>query len=188
MKPGKRRKPLGGAPLQEDDARLMKAGIALGSNRGNRKAHLAAAKRFLSSLHTGPGAPLCSALYETEPVDCATGTAGFLNAVMEIESPLEPIALLVRLRAFEEQQGRAAHRAKNSPREIDLDLLYAGDTHTGGPELTLPHPRMTARRFVLQPLAEIRPDLVLPGRHLTVAQLLAALPASPAVRPANRPW
>ena len=166
----------------------MKAGIALGSNLGDRAAQLAAAKRFLSSLHAGPDAPMCSALYETEPVDCEPNTAGFYNAVVEIESALDQVALLARLRAFEEEQGRATHRAKNSPREIDLDLLYAGDTRTDTPELTLPHPRMTARRFVLQPLADIRPDLVLPGQHLTVAQLVAALPASPAVRLANEAW
>jgi 2-amino-4-hydroxy-6-hydroxymethyldihydropteridine diphosphokinase len=166
----------------------MKAGIALGSNLGDRAAHLAAAKRFLSSLHAGPGAPLCSVLYETEPVDCSPGTAAFLNAVVEIESPLEPLALLARLREFETQQGRALDRGRNAPRPLDLDLLYVGNTRMDTPALVLPHPRMTARRFVLQPLAEIRPDLVLPGQDLTVGQLLAALPSSPAVRPADYAW
>ena len=166
----------------------MKAGIALGSNLGDRAAHLAAAKRFLSSLHVGPGALLCSALYETEPVDCTPGTAAFLNAVMEIETPLEPLDLLARLRDFETQQGRAVDRGRNTPRQLDLDLLYVGDIRMETPALVLPHPRMTTRRFVLQPLAEIRPNLVLPGQDLTVAQLLAALPASPAVRPADCAW
>ena len=166
----------------------MKAGIALGSNLGDRAAHLAAAKHFLSSLHSGPGAPLCSALYETEPVDCVPGTAAFLNAVVQIESLLEPAHLLARLRDFETQQGRALDRGRNAPRQLDLDLLYAGDTRMDTAALFLPHPRMTARRFVLQPLAEIRPDLVLPGQDLTVAQLLAALPAAPAVRPADCAW
>ena len=166
----------------------MKAGIALGSNLGDRAAHLAAAKRFLSSLHAGPGAPLCSALFETEPVDCAPGTAAFLNAVMEIETALDPTALLAHLRQFEQQQGRAVDRGRNAPRQLDLDLLYAGDNHIDTPALVLPHPRMNARRFVLQPLANIRPDLVLPGQELTVAQLLAALPSSPAVRPADCAW
>jgi 2-amino-4-hydroxy-6-hydroxymethyldihydropteridine diphosphokinase len=166
----------------------MKAGIALGSNLGDRAAHLAAAKRFLSSLHAGPGAPLCSVLYETEPVDCSPDTAAFLNAVVEIESPLEPLALLARLREFETQQGRALDRGRNAPRPLDLDLLYVGNTRMDTPALVLPHPRMTARRFVLQPLAEIRPDLVLPGQDLTVGQLLAALPSSPAVRPADYAW
>ena len=166
----------------------MKAGIALGSNLGDRAAHLAAARRFLSSLHAGPGVPLCSALYETEPVDCTQGTAAFLNAVVEIETPLEPLDLLARLRDFETQQGRAVDRGRNAPRQLDLDLLYAGDNHMDTTALILPHPRMTARRFVLQPLAEIRPDLVLPGQDLTVAQLLAALPALPAVRTADCAW
>ena len=132
----------------------MKAGIALGSNLGDRAAHLAAAKRFLSSLHAGPCAPLCSVLHETEPVDCSPGTAAFLNAVVEIESPLEPLALLARLREFETQQGRALDRGRNAPRPLDLDLLYVGNTRMDTPALVLPHPRMTARRFVLQPLAE----------------------------------
>ena len=166
----------------------MKAGIALGSNLGDRAAHLAAAKHFLSSLHTGPGAPPCSALFETEPVDCTPGTTSFLNAVMEIETPLEPLDLLARLRDFETQQGRALDRGRNAPRQLDLDLLYAGDHHMDTAALVLPHPRMTTRRFVLQPLAEIQPDLVLPGESCTVAQLLAALPASPAVRPADCTW
>ena len=166
----------------------MKAGIALGSNLGDRAEHIDAATRFIFSLHTGPDAPLRSAVYETEPVDCAPGTAAFFNAVMEIESPLEPAALLARLREFENQQGRASERANNSPRVIDLDLLYLGDTRLESPELTLPHPRMTTRRFVLQPLADIRPDLVLPGQTLTVAQLLAALREKPAARLAAYEW
>lgn len=166
----------------------MKAGIALGSNLGDRAAYLGAARRFLFSLHSGQDPAPSSALYETEPVDCVAGTSAFLNAVVEIESVLEPAALFARLREFEQAQGRAADRTKNSPRRIDLDLIYAGDTRIDTPELTLPHPRMTSRRFVLQPLADIRPDLVLPGERLTVAQLLAALPDSPAVRPAGHAW
>jgi len=166
----------------------MKAGIALGSNLGDRAGHLTAARLFLFSLHESSEPPLCSALYETEPVDCAPGTDAFLNAVVEIETALEPAALLARLRAFEEQHGRAADRAKNSPRVIDLDLLYCGESKSESFELTLPHPRMTTRRFVLQPLADIRPDLVLPGEARTVAELLADLPASPAVRRVPDAW
>lgn len=166
----------------------MKAGIALGSNLGQRTDRLGAARDFLFSLHTGKDPARSSALYETEPVDCAPGTAPFLNAVVEIETRLEPQALAQRLREFEQKSGRSASRNRNSPREIDLDLLYAGASRLATPDLTLPHPRMTSRRFVLQPLADIQPDFVLPGQTDTVAALLAKLPSLPAVQPAARQW
>jgi len=166
----------------------MKAGIALGSNLGDRLANMAAGRDFVFSLHEGADAPLGSGLYETEPVDCAPGTAAFLNAVIEIETSLAPTELLQKLRAYEQTAGRAEHCAKNSPREIDLDLLYMGSVRFDSPALVLPHPRMTSRRFVLQPLADIRADLVVPGQTATVAQLLSALPPHPAVRLVARDW
>lgn len=166
----------------------MKTGIALGSNLGDRTAHLVAARNFLAPLHEGPLAPLCSGLYETEPVDCATDTAPFLNAVVEIETSLTPAALLPRLRAYEATAGRVAPHPKNSPRTIDLDLLYADALRVETPSLILPHPRMTARRFVLQPLAEIRPDLILPGEKQTVAALLTRLPTTPAAQLVASHW
>lgn len=171
-----------------ESCRPVRIGIALGSNLGDRAATLATARDFLFSLNEGPGTPLCGALYETEPVDCAPKTAPFLNTVAEIDTSLAPDALLGRLREFEQSAGRAENREKNSPRKIDLDLLYVGDLHLDTPDLILPHPRMTARRFVLQPLSDIRPDLVLPGENETVAALLARLPASPAVRLVDRDW
>ena len=166
----------------------MKTGVALGSNLGDRAAHLAAARNFLATLHEGDHPPLCSGLYETEPVDCAPHTAPFLNAVAEIECPLPPETLLRRLREHEAAAGRTASHAKNSPRTIDLDLLYADDLRLDTPGLTLPHPRMTTRRFVMQPLAAIRPGLVLPGENATVAALLARLPAAPGVRLVAGRW
>lgn len=166
----------------------MKAGIALGSNLGDRGSRMAAAKEFLFSLHEGTIAALSSSLYETEPVGCAPGTAPFLNAVVEIESSLEPHGLLGRLREFERDAGRRETAAKNSPREIDLDLLYAGDTRERTPALDLPHPRLPMRRFVLQPLADIRPDLVVPGQNETVAVLLSRLPPGPEVRMVASCW
>lgn len=166
----------------------MKTGIALGSNTGDRRAQIAAGRDFVLGLHEGTDAPFCSGLYETDPVDCAPGTAAFLNAVVEIETSLEPLKLLQKLRDYEQASGRAANRAKNSPRELDLDLLYMGDVRLDSSALALPHPRMTLRRFVLQPLADIRADLVLPGHSASVAQLLSALPPEPAVRLIARDW
>jgi len=166
----------------------LKIGIALGSNLGDRTAHLQAGRRTVALLHEGVANPLCSALYETEPVGCAEGTAAFLNAVMQIETSLEPAALLARLRAIEQSRGRHEAATKNSPRELDLDLLYADELELATDTLQLPHPRLPTRRFVLQPLADIRPDLILPGQPETVAALLALLPASPAVRLFAADW
>ena len=166
----------------------MKAGIALGSNLGDRRANIAAGRDFVISLHEGVEPPLCSALYETEPVDCAPGTSAFFNAVVEIETSLAPMDLLQKLRDYECSSGRAANHAKNSPREIDLDFLYADNLRLDSSTLVLPHPRLTSRRFVLQPLADIRADLVLPGQTANVARLLSALSPEPAVRLVAREW
>ena len=159
----------------------MRCGIALGSNVGDRLAQLRAGQAAVSKLHTGPSAPLLSPIYETEPVDCAPGTEPYLNAVMEIEYKGDPSTLFRALQQIERAQGRPADHGHNAPRTLDLDLLYAGDCKLQSAELTLPHPRLTARRFVLQPLADIRPELILPGTRQTVAELLAGLPPSSGV-------
>ena len=160
----------------------MLCGVALGSNVGDRLGHLNAARKALEKLRAGENAPLFSPIYETEPVDCTPGTAPYLNAVMEIEYDGEPLALFHALQEIERAQGRPTAHARNAPRTLDLDLLYAGDCILQTPELTLPHPRLTQRRFVLQPLADLRPDLILPGTQQTVFQLLAGLPPFPGVR------
>ncbi|MEI6562188.1 MAG: 2-amino-4-hydroxy-6-hydroxymethyldihydropteridine diphosphokinase [Verrucomicrobiota bacterium] len=154
----------------------MRCGIALGSNIGDRLGHLNAGKAAVEKLHAADHAPLFSAIYETEPVDCAPGTAPYLNAVMEIEYNGEPLSLFHALQQIERAQGRPTAHARNAPRTLDLDLLYAGNITLDTPELTLPHPRLTQRRFVLQPLADLRPGLVLPGAQKTIAELLAGLP------------
>lgn len=161
----------------------MRCGIALGSNIGDRIAHLRAAHAALESLHQGTSAPLVSPVYETEPVDCKPGDAPYLNAVMEIESDLEPAALLQALQHIEQSMGRPAEHERNAPRTLDLDLLYAGALTVQSAKLILPHPRIATRRFVLQPLADLRPDLILPNADRPVAALLRALPLSPAVQP-----
>lgn len=160
----------------------MRAGIALGSNLGAREACLRAARDFLLGLHDGTVPALVSPLYETSPVDCPPGSPAFLNAVVEIGVALSPLDLLARSAAFERSLGRPVFRGKNSPRSVDLDILYAGSFRMDTPSLTLPHPRLATRLFVLQPLADIRPDLVLPGRTQTVSQLLAAAPSDGTAR------
>lgn len=159
----------------------MRTGIALGSNLGDRLSLLRAGRDFLRTLHHVPAPLLASAVYETAPVGCPPGSLPFLNAVIEIVTDLAPSDLLLLLSGFEGSLGRPGRRPRNSPRPLDLDILYCGDASIASADLTLPHPRINQRRFVLQPLADIRPDLVLPGQSSTVAQLLAALPPGPAV-------
>ena len=154
----------------------MRFGIALGSNLGDRSANLRRGIELL--LERVPGILLMASgqVYETEPVDCAPGSQAFLNTVIEVEADCLPRELHVHLKAIEQALGRPEQHERNSPRTLDLDLLYADDVVSDDPVLILPHPRMHLRRFVLEPLADIRPDLVLPGQQVSVAELLAALP------------
>jgi 2-amino-4-hydroxy-6-hydroxymethyldihydropteridine diphosphokinase len=153
----------------------MRCGIALGSNIENRLANLREGCKRACALHE-PGAPIrFSPIYETAPVGCAPGTMPYLNAVLEINFTGPPVALLNRLLEIEKSMGRPSKRPRNSPRTIDLDVLYAGNLDLNNSEIIIPHPRLYQRRFVLTPLAEISPDLVLPGQMRSVRQLLAEL-------------
>lgn len=166
----------------------MRTGVALGSNLGDRLANLRAGRELLRSLDEEPARFAASPVYETDPVGCAPGTAPFLNAVVEIGTRLAPDALLAELRALERRLGRADAPGQNLPRTLDLDIIYSGDRPIAGEHVIIPHPRAHERRFVLQPLADIRPALVLPGSDATIAQLLARLPPVPAVRVFAREW
>ena len=153
---------------------LVPVGIALGSNLGDRQGELAAGFAFLRTL-AFEGLLRASPLLETAPVDCAPGSPPFLNAVAEIEADpeaLPPRELLRRLQDFERSRGRPARREPNAPRPLDLDILYYGDLRLNDPDLVIPHPRAVQRRFVLEPLAHLRPDLILPGQTRTVRELL----------------
>lgn len=154
---------------------MPRAGIALGSNLGDRLRNLRAALDALRQIST-PGAPVLTApVYQTEPRFCPPGSPDFLNTVIEIGFDGSSLELLAQARAIETQLGRTRGAERNTPRVIDIDLLYLGDETMNAAELTLPHPRIGERRFVLQPLAEIRPDLVLPGQSRTLAEMLASL-------------
>ncbi len=166
----------------------MRAGIAVGSNLGDRLANLKTARRAVIGLpRVGPPL-LASVVYETEPVDCAPGSAKFLNAVIEIGYDGEKEELLRGLRDIELAHGRSAVHVRNESRTLDLDLLYFGDASVSRPDLQLPHPRMRDRRFVLEPLAAIRPDLILPGETETVTQLLAGLSNTTALVQFTSEW
>lgn len=106
----------------------------------------------------------------------------FLNSVCEIAADVPPQELHQHLMKIESALGRPRIRGKNEPRTLDLDLLYAGDWVSDDPALTVPHPRLHLREFVLRPLADFRPNLVLPGQTQTIIELLAALPDDPDMR------
>jgi 2-amino-4-hydroxy-6-hydroxymethyldihydropteridine diphosphokinase len=160
----------------------MRAGVALGSNLGERLANLRNARREIISMK-GALPPLrCSAIYETEPIDCEKGAAKFFNAVIEFGYAGQPIELRRELAAIERVLGRPAAHERNVSRPIDLDLLYFGDVIIETAELRLPHPRIVDREFVLRPLADIRPDLILPGQTEAVDVLLLRLPMTGVVR------
>ena len=156
----------------------MRTGVALGSNLGDRLSNLRVARKAILQL-AGVTPPIfASAIYETEPIDCEFGAGKFLNAVLEFDYGGDPLELLKRLRELEQALGRLPDRPRNVSRKIDIDLLYFDATKIDKKELQLPHPRMHLRRFVLQPLADIRPDLVLPNQTKTVRELLAQLDES----------
>src|SRR5215510_16266185 len=150
----------------------MRTAIALGSNLGDRLGNLRAARNAILDLANVQPPLLSSPVYETEPVDCEAGARKFLNAVVEFEYEGEPASLLEDLIRIEEVLGRKRDHPKNISRTIDIDLLYCGDQQIDDEQLQLPHPRLQLRTFVLRPLADIRPDLVLLGEKKTVGELL----------------
>jgi len=149
--------------------------IALGSNVGDSPTILRRAMDQLEALSRKP--LLRSSLWQTTPVDCPPGSPTFVNAVVALY-PLpdeNSWSLLTKMLAMEKEFGRLPKKVINEPRRLDLDLIAFGDEISSRPELVLPHPRAHERRFVLQPLSEIAPNLILSGHRRTVAQLLAAL-------------
>ena len=160
---------------------LSWAFIGLGSNLGDSSVLL---RRAMDQLQTLSDRPLLrSSLWCSAPVDCPPGSPPFLNAVVGLvpRNDATPEKLLFHLRQLEREYGRQSKKVLNEPRPLDLDLITFGSARRGDPELTLPHPRAHLRRFVLEPLAEIAPDLVLPGATGTVRQLLTALPSDGSV-------
>lgn len=162
--------------------------MALGSNLGERLANLRNARRDIACLRNVLPPMRTSAVYETEPVGCEKGAAKFLNAAIEFGYAGEAEELLSALAAIEKLLGRSATHARNVSRTIDLDLLYFGELEIETVELQLPHPRIAEREFVLRPLADIRPDLVLPRQTEPVAALLRQLTGAGAVVRITAEW
>ena len=153
----------------------MRTAVALGSNVGDRFGNLRAARKAILGLSDVKPPILSSVIYETEPVDCEPGAEKFLNAVVEFDYEGDAASLLEQLIRIEGALGRGRDHPKNVSRTIDIDLLYCGDRVVEDERLRLPHPRMHLRKFVLQPLADVRPDLMLPGQTKTIRELVAEL-------------
>jgi 2-amino-4-hydroxy-6-hydroxymethyldihydropteridine diphosphokinase len=151
----------------------MRTAVALGSNLGDRLDNLRVARQRIIDLPDVQPPVLSSAIYETDPVDCEPGAHKFLNAVVEFDYEGDPLKLWKQVAAIEIALGRPPHHQRNVSRKIDIDLLYFADTRIDRNELQLPHPRIHERKFVLQPLADIRPELILPGQAKRVRELLA---------------
>jgi 2-amino-4-hydroxy-6-hydroxymethyldihydropteridine diphosphokinase len=149
--------------------------VALGSNLGDSRRIILEAMVRLQNCSDRP--ILKSSLWQTSPVDCPPGSPLFVNAVVGLEAREgeTPESLLQKLRVLEKEFGRQTKIVPNEPRPLDLDLIAFGPETRDTPELVLPHPRAHLRRFVLEPLNEIAPDLILSGQGKTVAQLLAEL-------------
>ena len=156
--------------------------IALGSNLGDPRATVLRAMERLQELSDRPLAK--SSLMETTPVDCPPGSPNFVNAMVGLvpRRGETPELLLEKLQKLENEFGRTPKKILNEARPLDLDLIAFGNETRAIPELTLPHPRAYLRRFVLQPLAEIAPDLILPGQSRAVSELLRQLTSAEIVR------
>ena len=146
--------------------------LGLGTNLGDRKDNLQQALKELAALPTLEIRRV-SSIYETAPVG-VTDQPDFLNMVVSVQTTLSPRDLLNSLLEIENKMGRT-RTVRWGPRVIDLDLLLYGTAHVEMPGLTVPHPRLQERSFVLVPLAEIAPELVLPGGEESVKNLLEKL-------------
>jgi 2-amino-4-hydroxy-6-hydroxymethyldihydropteridine diphosphokinase len=161
--------------------------ISLGSNLGDARRTVLNAMDRLQELALSP--LLRSSLWQTAPVDCPPGSPLFINAVAGfMPRPGEtPESLLAQLQALEKRYGRQPKKVLNEARPLDLDIIAFGRETRCTKELILPHPRAHERRFVLQPLSEFAPELILPGQSATVAQLLSQLPATGIVEKISSP-
>jgi len=150
--------------------------VALGSNQGDSRQLIIHAMERLQQLAAAP--VLKSSLWQTTPVDCPPNSPAFLNAAVGLlpVAGETPESLLAKLQSLEKEFGRQPKQVLNEARPLDLDLIAFGTDTCTRPELTLPHPRAHERRFVLQPLAEIAPELVLPRQSQSVLDLLVGLP------------
>ncbi len=167
----------------------METGFCLGSNTGNRLQFLRWAKTRL--LLSGKARFVDqSSVYETEPVDVKEEyqRLKFLNAVLIVESPLTAEVWMPLIRKIESDLSRVRTDDRNAPRTIDIDILYSGDQIIDSDLVKVPHPRWAERRFVVEPLAEVRGDFVMPNSTCPVRKILEQMSASDDVRLFSEKW
>ncbi len=167
----------------------LEAGLSLGCNLDDQVSQLRAARDAIEGL---PEVSILASapLYETDPVGVPDEFAHipFTNTILIIATTLDAHKLFKQLQRVETALGRKRAPRRNSPRLIDIDLIYYNGQTIRSGGLVVPHPRWTKRRFVLQPLTDVRGDLVLPGHDRRVRDILAALPAGQEVRPVMAQW
>lgn len=167
----------------------MEAGLSLGGNMGDRLHYLCAARDAISSV---PGVTITaqSPVYETEPVGVKPEYKDqpYLNAVLILTSNLAPDELSDIVHDIEDRIGRERSEDRYAPRIIDIDILYIEKLTIHTRKLQVPHPSWATRRFVVQPLTDVRPHLVLPGIHRTCKEVLCSLPDLPDVVPFQKTW
>ena len=158
--------------------------LGLGSNVGDRHAHLQAAVDGLPAA--GVGVLAASSVYDSDPVGEVTAQPSFLNACVRVETALEPLELLDAVKRLERELGRVTDGPRHGPRAIDIDILLLGELELRHERMSLPHEQVLGRRFVLIPALELDFEAALPdGRRL--ADALAVLPLDEGVRWAGRP-
>lgn len=154
----------------------MEIGLSLGANTGDRLTQLIKAKKRILAL---PGITFLaqSPVYETEPVDVPPEFKNmkFLNSILIIETLISIPQLLTLFQFIEQQIGRIPNPVLNTPRPLDIDIIYADQLQINEPYLIIPHPRWALRRFVVQPLCDVRPELQIPGQAGPVSDVLAQL-------------
>ena len=167
----------------------MEIGFSLGSNMHNRKRLLMQAKNLLLSAprtHFLDQSPI----YETTPVDVKPEykDMAYLNSIVILGSDLPLESWLSYIGKIETNLGRERSEDRNAPRPIDIDIIYAGNQIVDGGRLVVPHPRWAERRFVVQPLCDVRPDMVLPEASQSVAEVLQALPLDDGLSVFDEKW
>lgn len=153
--------------------------LSLGSNLGDREANLRIAIEKLGEIGA---VSAVSSFYETEPVDVAASQPWFINCAVKLDTEKMPRQLIAAILAIEQSMGRQRKPQQKAPRIIDIDILLFGSSVVEIPSLTIPHPRLHERRFVLEPLAEIAPEARHPAFKRTIRELRDALPPGQTIR------